>query len=128
MVFYRGASLSLGHDSVVMAAGFTMTVSLTFQSLIMGLYLHVREPGQLRAVLREWRWATAVGVAGVLGSICWLIAFTLQNAAYVRALGQVELLFTFLASTLFFREKSTRLEIIGIALVVLGIIVLLLFR
>lgn len=128
VVFFRGASLSLGYDGVVMSAAYTMAVSLTFQSLSMGLYLRLREPGQLTAVLREWRWSSAVGVAGVLGSIGWITAFTMQNAAYVRALGQVELLFTFIASTLFFGEKSTRLEVIGIVLVVLGIVVLLLFR
>jgi drug/metabolite transporter (DMT)-like permease len=127
-VFYRGASLSLGYDGVVMPAAYTMTASLTVQSLLMGAYLLLREPGQMRAVLRAWRWSAAVGVAGVLASIGWMTAVTMQNAAYVRALGQIELVFTFAASTLLFREKSTRLEVVGIVLVTLGIVILLLFR
>ena len=44
----------------------------------------------------------------------------------MRALGQIELVFTFIASTLIFREKSTRLEIVGIVLIVTGIVTLLL--
>ena len=51
---------------------------------------------------------------------------TLQNAAYVRALGLIELVFTFIASYLFFRERSTPAEILGVLLIVVGIIVLLL--
>jgi len=43
----------------------------------------------------------------------------------VRALGQVELLFTFIATTLVFKEKVTPVEGAGIALVVGGIVLLL---
>ncbi|NOX74394.1 MAG: EamA family transporter, partial [Alphaproteobacteria bacterium] len=56
----------------------------------------------------------------------WFMAFTLQNAAYVKALGQVELVFTFLASWLVFKETSTGREIAGILLVVSSILLLIL--
>ena len=52
----------------------------------------------------------------------------MQNAAYVRALGQIELVFTFIATVLFFRERISRTEVLGIALVVAGIIILVLSR
>jgi drug/metabolite transporter (DMT)-like permease len=64
----------------------------------------------------------------MLASACWFTAMTIQNAAYVRALGQVELLFTFAAGHLFFRERSNALELIGIGLVAGGILLLLLYR
>jgi drug/metabolite transporter (DMT)-like permease len=67
-----------------------------------------------------------VGVAGALCSICWFTAFTIQNATYVRAVGQIELVFTFIATVVFFREKVSRLEIGGIVLVVGAILLLLL--
>ena len=54
------------------------------------------------------------------------MAFTLQNAAYVRALGQIELLFTIGASVLFFKEKITRTELTGVALIVVAILLILL--
>ena len=41
-----------------------------------------------------------------------------------RAVGQIELLFTFLASVLIFREKVSRKEIVGAMLLVVGIVVL----
>ena len=68
------------------------------------------------------------GVAGVLASICWFTAFTLQNAAYVRALGQIELIFTFIASVLIFKEKTSPLEYTGIFLIAIAIIILLILK
>ena len=40
--------------------------------------------------------------------------------------GQIELLFTFIATTLFFRETVDRREVTGILLVVAGIVLLVL--
>ncbi|GBF25897.1 hypothetical protein MnTg02_00933 [bacterium MnTg02] len=74
------------------------------------------------------RWSLAVGLAGVLASIAWFTAFTMQNAAYVRALGQVELVFTFIASVFLFREKTSWLEVLGILFVVAAILILILGR
>ena len=126
VVFFRGASLSLGHDNLAMAAGYTFAVSVVLQTLMMGAWLAWREPGEIAKVLRHWRWAAPVGVAGALGSVCWFTAFTYQNAAYVRALGQIELVFTFIATVAFFREKVSRLEVAGILLVVGAILLLVL--
>jgi drug/metabolite transporter (DMT)-like permease len=85
-----------------------------------------REPGQITAVLRNWKVAAVVGLSGMAASACWFTAMTIQNAAYVRALGQIELVFTFAASYFIFKEKSSRMELVGIGLVVAGIFVLLL--
>ncbi len=51
---------------------------------------------------------------------------TLENAAYVKALGQIELVFTFAASWFIFKEKSNRQEVTGTLLIVAGLIVLVL--
>ncbi|MCH7937241.1 MAG: EamA family transporter [Proteobacteria bacterium] len=124
VVFYRGGALSLGGDGFIMQAAFTLAVSVVMQTLLMGAYLAFRERGQLKAVIVHWRPSLLVGVAGVLASIFWFSAFTLQNAAYVRALGQIELIFTFIASVVFFREKINRLEIAGIVFIAGGILIL----
>ena len=104
-----------------------ITVVLILQSAIMGVIIALREPGQLQKVTTHWRPAALVGVSGGLASIGWFSAFTLQNATYVRALGQIELLFTFVATTMFFRETVDRREVFGIILVVAGIVLLVLW-
>ncbi|MDA7961814.1 MAG: EamA family transporter [Gammaproteobacteria bacterium] len=125
-VFFRGAALSLEHESAAMAAGYTLLVALLMQTALMGACIALTERGELTRVRRNWRRGCAVGAAGALASICWFTAFTMHTAAHVRALGQIELLFTFLATTLVFREKITRAELAGIALVAGGILLLLL--
>jgi uncharacterized membrane protein len=56
----------------------------------------------------------------------WFTAFALQTAAYVKALGQIELVFTFLFSAFWLRERSSRKEIAGFVLLIvsLGLILL----
>ena len=125
-VFFRGASLSLGHDHYLMAAAYTLFISVLIQTVLMGVFIARREPGELTRVVRNWRWGGAVGIAGGLASIAWFTAFTLHNAAYVRALGQLELIFTFLVTILIFKEKIERAEWIGMAMVSGGIVLLLL--
>jgi len=126
VVLFRAASLSLGLDSFVIAAAFTLCVVVVLQSLLMGFLIAVREPGQLRKVLVHWRPALLVGVSGGLASIGWVSAFTLQNATYVRALGQIELVFTFIATLLIFKEKVSRAEVVGIGLIIAAILIILL--
>ena len=125
-VSYRAAALSLGGEGFLMQAAFTLACVVVFQTAVMAVWIRVREPGELTRVFRGWRVASLVGIAGMIGSVGWFTAMTLENAAYVRAVGQVELVFTFIASYFFFRERSTPLEIAGILLIVAGIVILLL--
>ena len=125
-VAYRAASLSLGGEGFLMQAAFTLACVVVFQSAVMAAWIRLREPGELTRVIRSWRVASLVGVSGMLGSAAWFTAMTLENAAYVRAVGQIELVFTLAASYFFFRERSTALELAGIVLIVGGIVILLL--
>jgi drug/metabolite transporter (DMT)-like permease len=126
VVFFRGGALALGDGDFIIRAAFTLVVSVVIQTAIMTVYLKTCEPGQITEVLRNWPVSLAVGIAGVLGSIGWFTAFTIQSAAYVRALGQIELIFTFIASLLFFRERTTPRELFGIGLIVTAILMLVL--
>lgn len=125
-VSYRAASLSLGGEGFLMQAAFTLASVTLFQTILMACYMRWKEPGQITAVLRSWRVSSLVGLSGMLASAGWFTAMTIQNAAYVRALGQIELIFTFISSYLIFGERSTRPELIGIFLVTAGILILLL--
>ncbi len=121
---YRGASLALGGGDFMIRAAVTLAYVTVFQSILMALWLRWRTPGQIRALARAWRVTGLVGVTGALGSFAWFMAFTLENAAYVKALGQVELVFTFLASIFVFHEKSSVRELAGIFLVMASILLL----
>ncbi|MEQ9349674.1 MAG: DMT family transporter [Alphaproteobacteria bacterium] len=127
-VCYRAASLSFGRDDFLMPATFTLVTVLAIQTLDMTAWLAWRHPGQIKASLHAFRASAAIGLTGALASFGWFTAMTLQNAAYVRALGQVELVFTFMASRFAFGERSRPVEWLGITLVIAGILVLLIWR
>ncbi len=126
VVCFRGAALALDSSDFIMSAALTLFVALTIQTLAMGAWFLAFDRAELGRVFAEWRRAAPVGLVGMACSACWFMAFTLQNAAYVRALGQVELLFTFAAGFFVFREKTTPTELIGVALIVCAILLILL--
>ena len=126
-ISYRGASLSLGGGDFLIRATTTLASVLVFQTVVMAIWLGWREKGQITRVLKSWRISGLVGVAGGVASLGWFSAMTLQNAAYVKAVGQVELIFSFAVSVLIFRERSSGREVSGIILVSLGILLLLLW-
>lgn len=125
-VGYRAASLELGDISPVLRAAVTLAVVTSLQMTVMALWLGWRDRDELRAVWEARRTAVFVGLTSMGGSFGWFLAFTLQNAAYVKALGQVELILSLLASVLFFRETVTRRELAGMALLCCSILLLVL--
>lgn len=123
---YRGASLSLGDGDVFYRAIVTLAFVTAFQTIAMALWLGWRERGQIMVVLRAWRVAGLVGLTSMIGSIFWFNAFTMQNAAYVNAVGQVELLFSLIIGAVVFGEKVTAREWQGLGLLTSSIVLLIL--
>ncbi len=123
---YRGAVLALEDADVAFRAGFTLAIVTVFQSIAMMSWMRWREPGQITEVLRCWRISGLVGIFSLLGSYGWFAAFALQNAAYVFALGQIELILSIAASVLVFGERISRREYLGMALLTASIIALVL--
>ncbi len=126
-VAYRSAALSLDGPGPVMDAAITLACVTTFQTVFMLVWMFWKDRSEIAQVLVTWRSSALVGLAGVFGSACWFTAMTLQQVAYVRALGQIELVFTFLASYFLFHERVNRMEVAGCLLIVCGILGLLFF-
>ena len=127
-VMYRGATLQVGSDDPLMRALVALALVTLSQALGLTGWLLWREPGQMGRVLASWRTSVWMGLSGLGGSLGWFTAFTLMNAAYVFAVGQVEVIFSIAASVLFFKERITRREAAGIALIsasVLSLVLLL---
>lgn len=122
----RRAALSLEDDTVLFPAALTLLTTVLMQSTMLGIYITIKQRDQIQIMFREWKVGTFVGATSALGSVGWFTAFTLQKASFVKALGQIEFIFTLAISILFFREKSSAGELFGMALVVIGIVYLLL--
>ncbi|MGH1368654.1 MAG: EamA family transporter [Maritimibacter sp.] len=119
---YRGATTSLGEAPALLRASYTLACVTTVQTVLMIPFLRLTDPGEVSRVVGRWRETVFVGVLGMIGSYFWFLAFSLQNAAHVRAFGQLELLFSLLLGWVMFRETSTRREYLGMALLLASIL------
>lgn len=120
-VGYRAATLEVAAADPFLRALVTLSFVNLLQSMVMIPWMLAREPGQIGAVWGARRVALWLGLTSMAGSLGWFTAFTQQTAAYVFALGQVELIFSLAASVLFFRERVTRRELLGIAVLTVSI-------
>ena len=125
---YRGAILGLEADDQVLASIFTLAWVSLIQAVIMGVWLRIYQPAVLRDTFRSWRYAVWIGVTGAFSSAAWYIAFSQQVTAYVLALGQVELVITYMYSRYLFKERTTAGEFAGIFVTLAGILIVVLAR
>jgi drug/metabolite transporter (DMT)-like permease len=125
-VGYRGASLSLGGPNFLMQGGVTLCAGILFQTIVMLVFIALRDPAELRRIAAAWKPALAVGFVGASASFGWFTAMTLEKAAVVKAVAQIEMIFTFASTVFIFKEKINRLEVAGCVAIVIGILVLLL--
>jgi drug/metabolite transporter (DMT)-like permease len=124
-VGYRGAILSLGDAPFYARATITLACGLLLQSVVLSAWLRWREPGRLTEIVSAWRPSLLAGFMGALGSQFWFLAFSIQSVAMVRTLALVEVLFAQVISRRVFSQDASRAELLGIALIVVGVIVLL---
>ncbi|WP_206486426.1 DMT family transporter [Thalassotalea sp. G2M2-11] len=122
----REASLALNTDLMVSAAT-TLVFMVFVQSIISLLYVFLQDRQQLVVMVSQWRLCLFVGITSVLGSIGWFTGASYQNAAYVKALGQVEFFITLFLTYRIFKEKISLMEYVGMALIIVSVVILLLW-
>jgi len=122
-VGYRGAALALDADSFLAAAGYTLVWAQALQTLGLGGWLLWRQREVVLKVLRAWRQSLFADFMGAAASAGWFTAMAIEPVAHVRTLGLVELIFSYAIAHRFFRERSTKLEIAGIALLTAGVVI-----
>jgi drug/metabolite transporter (DMT)-like permease len=123
-VGYRGAALQMPELSAWQAGAWGVLLAQAIQTVLLGSWLLWRSPDSLRATVTAWRVSTIAGAMGALASIGWFTAFAMTTAANVRTLGMVEVVFSYLVSRRFLREKLAPLEQGGLVLVLLGLLAL----
>jgi drug/metabolite transporter (DMT)-like permease len=127
-VCVKGANFALGGSDLVLNALQSLVVTNVMQTLMQGGYLLAREPKQVRGVFTTWRTSAQAGALSACGSACWFTGFALAPVAMVRAVGQVEILFTLAFSRWYLRESPTRTDIVGALAVVAGVVLVLIGR
>jgi drug/metabolite transporter (DMT)-like permease len=123
-VGYRGAALELPGTAPWLIGAWGVLWAQMLQTILLGGWLAWRARDSLRAIFREKKVAVIAGATGGLASLGWFTAFALTSAANVRALGMVEVVFSYLVSRRLMKEKLARAEQAGLALVGVGLLLL----
>ena len=98
---------------------------ITVQTLFSLVYVYLQDKQQVQFMIQQWRLCLFVGVTSVIGSIGWFTAASFQNAAYVKALGQVEFFITLFITYRIFKEKISLIEYLGMGLIIASVVILL---
>ncbi len=100
----------------------TVAAMLLMQSIVQGVVLVRSRSSSLRRVLDAWRVAVPVALLSLGGSAAWAWAMTLENAARVRTLGQIEIVLAFAIGIVVHRERHRLADFVASAVAVVGII------
>ena len=126
-VMFRGASHSLYTYNFLLSSAFTLLIAISIQTIILTFYIYFTDIKQFYLIVVNWKQSVIVGLFGAVASLCWFYAMSIQNVAYVRALGQIELIFTIFASIFYFKEKFKFTELLGIVITLIGILIILVY-
>ncbi|MVW70652.1 EamA family transporter [Bordetella sp. 15P40C-2] len=118
---FRGAILVLDGGGFFLQSTWTLVWSLGIQSLILIVWMLLFNRALLIACMAAWRASIWGGLLGACASQGWFLGFALTAAANVRTLGLVEVLFAQILSRRIFAHTSSRRELLGIALIVIGV-------
>ena len=125
-VLYKVALDTVTSDLIYKKVLVLSFLALAFQSAIFGIYILVTEGTQntLKLML-IWKRGLPVGFFACAATFCWFYAFSLVDATLVRAVGQLEIVFSVLISFVFYKERITGFELIGMSLITISIFALL---
>jgi drug/metabolite transporter (DMT)-like permease len=122
---FRGAIITVPGVSFVTASTYTLVFGLFVQTLVLSIYLLLRAPGVLKAILGLWRPSMLAGFMGAFASQFWFLAFALTAAANVRTLALIEVLFAQGVAYYSFKQPISPRELSGIILIVIGVALLI---
>ena len=129
VVYFRAAALSLENFSSNFDKAFmTVFFALIIQTTVITIYLVIFERSEFKKFLENKFEIFLAGLSGFLATLSWFFAFTLIQASFVRALGQIEIFFSYVSSKYLFKEKITLIEILGVLTFIAGATILLLTK
>ena len=129
VVYFRAAALSLENFSSNFDKAFmTVFFALIIRTTLITIYLVIFERPEFKKFLENKFEIFLAGLSGFLATLSWFFAFTLIQASFVRALGQIEIFFSYVSSKYLFKEKITLIEILGVLTFIAGATILLLTK
>lgn len=122
----RQANLSLFQiGNPISQATVTLSIVLTLQTLIGGVFVFSRNRNVRTELSTNWSICFFIGFTSMLGSFGWFAAYALQNAAYVKTVGQIEFIFMLALTWFYFKESVQNYEYLAILLVAISALLII---
>ena len=126
VVFYRGSMEFLEFTNKNFdRALLTLFAATIIQTSLITFYLLLFEITEFKKIKSNIKLSSLAGFFGFSATISWFYSFSLVQAALVRAVGQIELLFSYISSRFMFKEKVRYIEIFGIIIFIFGLILVI---
>ena len=122
---FRGGIVHLDSGGFLIRATSTLALSLLIQTATLLIWMAALNRRALAASFSVWRSSLLAGFLGALASQFWFLGFALTSAANVRTLALVEVIFATAVSRYGFKQPVSRRQILGMAVIVLGVGLLL---
>lgn len=99
------------------SAAWVLLCVLIVQTVALSGYILSQKPEVFSQLRQNRKLTLATSFTSCIGSIGWFSAMALQHVAYVKTLGQIEVLFTILLSVFWLKQPVKRNEVIGLLLI-----------
>jgi drug/metabolite transporter (DMT)-like permease len=126
IVFFRGSMQFIDFtDKNFDKALITLLAATFVQTTLITIYLLTFEIKQFQKIRSNVKLSFLAGLFGFSATVFWFYSFSLVQAAFVRTVGQIELLFSYISSRFMFKEKVRVIEIVGIFIFISGLILVI---
>lgn len=115
-LFVREASLLL-KLSFPHSAAWVLLWVLSIQTLMLTTYIALKDGDTFIRLKKHSGRTLCTSIFSCLGSICWFSAMSIQHVAYVKTVGQLEVLLTIILSHFWLKQKAKRHEVLGLTLI-----------
>ena len=123
-LWVREASLLLNVPFPHRAAWVLLLVIL-LQTLLLITYIALHERNTFTVLWKNPRLTTLISISSCLGSIGWFSAMSLQAVPYVKTLGQVEVFFMMVISSLWLKQAIQIKDMYGLVLIALAAVMVM---
>ena len=126
IVFFRGSMQFIDFTNKNFDKALITLLAATFvQTTLITIYLLTFEIKQFQKIRSNMKLSFLAGLFGFSATVFWFYSFSLVQAAFVRTVGQIELLFSYISSRFMFKEKVRVIEIVGIFIFISGLILVI---
>lgn len=118
-LWVREASLQL-HQHYLLSAAWVLLCVIGFETVVLVGYMLLFRRDILRKLFAHPKLGIATSLFSFLGSFGWFNAMSLNDVAFVKTLGQLEIFLILAISLFIFKEKLRRNDLLGLVLVVIA--------